>query len=189
MFKRPTWKEALLALTLGIFSFSAQAAFNAGMTQTQVQAEISVMLSQTNPRTGQPYSLMDVANAAKTAGVEAGEFTSAVIAAGTNPVVAVTAAITAWGQAAAPAIAAAAITAAPGATSEVIRVANALAPDQTQAITTAALAVPGVDPAVVLAATAAGPATEGTIAALTAAAAAPGGGAGGGGGGGVASPA
>ncbi len=189
MFKRPTWKEVLLALALGIFSISVQAAFNAGMTPAQVQAEISAMLSQTNPQTGKPYSLVDVANAAKTAGVEAGEYTSAVIAAGTNPAVAVTAAIAAWGQADAPAITAAAIAAAPSAVSEVIRVANALAPDQTQAITTAALAVPGVDPATVLAATAAGPAAAGTIAALTAAAAAPGGGAGGGGGGGVASPA
>ena len=183
------WKKALIALALSISSLSAQAAFNAAMTPAQVQTEISSMLAQTNPKTGKNYSLVEVADAAKAAGIQSNAFAAAVIAAGANPAIAVTAAIAAWGQADAPAIVTAALTAAPAAAGDVVRVANALAPELSQAIQTAALAAPGVDPTAVTQATAAGPAAPATVAALTAAAAAPGGGAGGGGGGGIASPA
>jgi urease accessory protein UreF len=189
MSSRSKWKKALLMLSLCLFAFSAEAAFNADMTSNQVKSEISAMLVKINPLTGKAFTLTEVADAAKTAGIQANTFATAVIANGADATLAVAASIAAWGQAEAPGIVSAAIAAAPTSTTDVIRVANALAPDQSQAIQTAALAVPGVDPSVVMAATAAGPAAAATIAALTAAAAAPGGGAGGGGGGGIASPA
>lgn len=186
MFVRPKWKEMLLALSLCLFTFSAHAEFSAGMTPVQVKSEISAMLAKTNPLTGQAYTLTAVADAAKAAGIKAESFATALIANGTDATVAVTAAIAAWGQAEAPRIVSAAISAAPKSSAEVIRVANALAPGQSQAIQAAAITA-GVSLDAFMAATAAGPASAETIAALTAAATAPGGG-GGGGGGGIASP-
>ncbi len=189
MFNLMNLRAALLALVLGLFSISAQADFTSGMSVEQIQSEIQAMLTKTNPATGKLYSLIDVGNAAKAAGITAGQFTAASIGEGTLPALAVTASIIVWGDASAPEVVTAALTASPKSATDVVSVANGLAPDQSNNIVTAALSVPTVNPADVTAATAAGPAAPGTLAALTAAAAAAGGGAGGGGGGGVASPA
>lgn len=145
----------MLALALGIFSISAEAAFTNNMSAVQIQAEISAMLAQTDPATGQQYSLIDVATAAKTAGITADMFTSAAIRSGVQTPVSVFTAITVWGEASAPTVVNAAVAAAPLQAVEIVKMALALAPTQSVDITSAAISA-GADPTAILAATAAG---------------------------------
>lgn len=144
----------VLALVFGSFSMSAQAVITAGMNSTQVQAQITAMLTQTDPATGQPYTLMSLAQAAQAAGIGADTFTTAAIGASVVSTTAVYTAITVWGQSSAALVVSAAVTAVPGNAGAIVSMALATAPTQTN-IQSAAIAAGG-DPAVINAATASG---------------------------------
>lgn len=157
----------VFALALGLFSLSAQAAFTGTMTDAQVQAEITAMLAQTDPATGQPYSLVQVAQAAQAAGVTPASFTTAAVSGSVVSTTAVYTAITVWGQSAAPAVVSAAIVAAPASAGAIVSMALQVAPAQITAIQTAGVAAAvqvGVSPTVVTTATAAGGAAAGAAA-------------------------
>ena len=175
MFRLPKFSAALVALALGVFSISAQADFTREMDDAGVKAEITKMLGETNPSTGKAYTLVEIGFAFRAVfGADAsGIFTADAIGRGSLPADSVTAALIVWGA---------------GSAKEVVTAANAAAPGQSAAIQTAALSIPGVDPAVVLAASGAGtPGGGGAVVPGTPAPAFSG--VGGGGGGGVASPA
>ena len=192
MSRLPRITAALLALAVSAVSVNAEAAFSSGMNQAQIQAEITGMLSQTNPATGKAYTLVEVGSAMKAAGYTAAVFTTDSILRGSGASAVVSAAITVWGTNSAPEIAGAAVAAAPTQAGSIVSEATGAAPTQVAAIQTAAINA-GADPTVVLAASAAGGPAAGPIGGGPAGTPAPalGGGAGpgGGGGGGVASPA
>lgn len=184
-----------LVLALGLLSVSgmAQAVFTSGMSQQQVAAEIGTQLKA-------GISLDIIAKEANAAGLNPAQVTETLIKSGqdaaavakaiitVNPAAAES--VTALAVTLAPAgqaaqIAAAAVAAAPGQAAGITKAAIAAAPAQSKAITAAVLIVPGVNPATVLGATAAGRSSAPAPAAFSVPAASPAAA----GGGGAASPA
>lgn len=156
----------LLALVLGFSSMSAQAVITAGMNAAQVQAEITAMLAPgvTDPATGQPYTLMSLAQSAQAVGISADTFTTAAISASVISTTVVYTAITVWGQAAAPLVVSAAVAAVPANAGAIVAMALQVAPSIPQATIQGVAIAAGGDPAVVNAATAAGGAAAGAAA-------------------------
>ncbi len=204
MTRLPKLTAALLAASLAVFSATASADFTSGMSQDQVSTEVASMLGKTNPTTNKPYTLLDVAQAAKAAGITAEMFTTASIAEGSSAPQVTTAAIATWGIDSASQISVAAANAAPGQVDAIVTAAATVAPTKSNDIVAAITALPqfaGQTQAIQTAA------ANGVLASggATGAGGAPGGGgvpvgtpapalgggagAGGGGGGGVASPA
>ncbi len=147
-------RAMLLALFLGFYSISAQAVFDAAMTRDQIRGEIVTMLAQNNPVTGHLYTLIEVASAAKLAGVTADEFTAAAIAAGLPLRDTVIAAITVWGEASAVNVVTAAVGAIGGPNAP---------PDQVAVITDAAISVAPNQTAAIMAAASTATGAGGTV--------------------------
>ncbi|MGC2166044.1 MAG: hypothetical protein WA632_08530 [Gallionella sp.] len=136
------------ALSLMSASGVAHALFEKGMNPQQIAVEMGAQF-------GAGATLEMVASGASAAGLNPEEVTLAMINAGQYPAAVVTAMIQAFPQDQIS-IAIAGVKAAPNQAASILGAAIAAAPKLTQAITTAVLVLPGVNPAAVLAATAAG---------------------------------
>lgn len=138
----------LFAMSLMSLSSAAHALFDNTMSQQQLAAEI-----KTQFRTGATLEM--IARGASAAGMSPVEMTAELIYAGQYPAAVVTALINAFPQDQVT-IAIEAVKTAPNQAASILGAAIAAAPQQRQAITTAVLILPGINPAMVLAATAAG---------------------------------
>jgi hypothetical protein len=143
-------KFASLLFAIGMMSLSgaAYALFDNTMNQQQLAAEIKAQI-----RDGSTLEM--IARGASAAGMKPTDMTAQLIYAGQYPAAVVTALINAFPQDQVS-IAIEAVKTAPNQAASILGAAIAAAPQQRQAITTAVLILPGINPAMVLAATAAG---------------------------------
>jgi len=148
----------LIALSLMSLSGTAHALFDNTMNQQQLAAEIKSQIRQGS-------TLEMIARAASAAGMEPTEMTAELIYAGQYPAAVVTALINAFPQDQVT-IAIEAVKTVPNQAASILVAAIAAAPQQRQAITTAVLILPGINPAMVLAATGSGNARKAATPAL-----------------------